>query len=392
MKRRTQTSLRRRLNAAILVFALILTLVPFSGSAAGAKNAVNTSARAHVLLEATSGRVMSEHNSSEKLPMASTTKIMTCLLACERGNMDDVVTVGAESVGLDGTSIYLRQGETITLRELCYGLMLCSGNDAAMAIAVHLGGSQEGFAKLMNERARQIGAYNTNFVTPNGLPAEGHYTTAMDLALIAAQAMQNELFKEIVGTSSMTLEADEDSPVRYLKSKNKILYNYDGGNGVKTGYTKAAGKCLVAGASRDGMQLIAVVLNDYSMFPDCMSLLDYGFENYKWTDVTGQTLLHDALTVENGLKYATDAVIKDEIYLPLNENDSKIKINYRLQNGVNAPISRGDVVGSAQYSLNGEVLREVPIYAAEDVGENTYRYWLERVLTDWLGAGRKAWE
>ena len=180
--------------------------------------------------------------------------------------------------------------------------------------------------------------------------------------------------------------------MRYLKSKNKILYNYDGGNGVKTGYTKAAGKCLVAGASRGGMQLIAVVLNDYSMFPDCMSLLDYGFENYKWTDVTGQTLLHDALTVENGLKYTTDAVIMNEIYLPLNKNDSKIKIKYRLQNGVNAPISRGDVVGSAQYSLDGEILREIPIYAAEDVWKNTYRYWLERVLTDWLGAGRKAWE
>lgn len=361
---------------------------PFSGSTARAEGEVATSARAHILLEATTGRVMSAHNEAEKLPMASTTKIMTCLLACERGRMEDVVTVGPESVGLDGTSVYLRENETITLKELCLGLMLSSGNDAAMAIAVHLGGSQEGFAALMNERARQIGAFDTNFVTPNGLPAEGHYTTAHDLALIAAEAMQNELFCEIVGTQTMTLEGDEDSPTRYLRSKNKILYNYEGGNGVKTGYTKAAGKCLVAGAKRGGMQLIAVVLNDYDMFADCMRLLDYGFENYEWTDVTGEKRLDDALAVKNGIKSTADVKLDGEIYLPLSKNDSKIEINYKLHNGINAPVREGDEVGSAQYILNGEVLRQTPIFAAESVEENTYSYRLERILRAWLGIGK----
>ena len=381
--------MKRRFSALICALLAMLWLTaPFSGSTARAEGEVATSARAHILLEATTGRVMSARNEAEKLPMASTTKIMTCLLACERGRMEDVVTVGPESVGLDGTSVYLRENETITLKELCMGLMLSSGNDAAMAIAVHLGGSQEGFAALMNERAKQIGANDTNFVTPNGLPAEGHYTTAHDLALIAAEAMRNELFCEIVGTQSMTLEGDEDSPTRYLRSKNKILYNYEGGNGVKTGYTKAAGKCLVAGAKRGGMQLIAVVLNDYDMFADCMKLLDYGFENYEWTDVTGERRLEDALEIKNGIKSTADVKLDEEIYLPLSKNDSKIKINYKLQNGINAPVREGDEVGSAQYILNGEVLRQTPIFAAESVEENTYSYRLERILRAWLGIGK----
>ena len=371
----------------MLVFFLAM---PFSGSAALAKGEVSTSAKAYMLLEATTGRVMAENNADQKLPMASTTKIMTCLLACELGDMKDMVTVGPESVGLDGTSIYLKEGETITLKELCYGLMLNSGNDAAMAIAVHIGGSQEGFADLMNSRAKEIGAKNTNFVTPNGLPHDDHYTTAHDLALIAAEAMQNKLFRKIVGTQSMTLEADEDSPIRYLRSKNKILYEYEGGNGVKTGFTNAAGKCLVAGAKRDGMQLIAVVLNDYDMFNDCKKLLDYGFNNYTWTDVTGDKYFEDKVKIQNGLKDSADAEQKEDIYLPLNKEDSKIKKKYEIFEGITAPIEKGTRIGTVKYVLNKEVVKEVPLYIAESVEENSFDYWLKRVIQDWLGIEGKA--
>ena len=371
----------------MLVFFLAM---PFSGSAALAKGEVSTSAKAYMLLEATTGRVMAENNADQKLPMASTTKIMTCLLACELGDMKDMVTVGPESVGLDGTSIYLKEGETITLKELCYGLMLNSGNDAAMAIAVHIGGSQEGFADLMNSRAKEIGAKNTNFVTPNGLPHDDHYTTAHDLALIAAEAMQNKLFRKIVGTQSMTLEADEDSPIRYLRSKNKILYEYEGGNGVKTGFTNAAGKCLVAGAKRDGMQLIAVVLNDYDMFNDCKKLLDYGFNNYTWTDVTGDKYFEDKVKIQNGLKDSADAEQKEDIYLPLNKEDSKIKKKYEIFEGITAPVEKGTRIGTVKYVLNKEVVKEVPLYIAESVEENSFDYWLKRVIQDWLGIEGKA--
>ena len=379
--------MRRKITAVLCAF--IIAVMLFTGSAASAAGEVGTSAKAYMLMEATSGRILAEYNSNEKLPMASTTKIMTCLLACELGNMDEMVTVGPESVGLDGTSVYLREGETISLKELCYGLMLNSGNDAAMAIAVHLGGSQEGFAKMMNERARELGAENTNFVTPNGLPHDDHYTTAKDLALIGSAAMCNDLFREIVGTSSMNLPADDDSPARYLKSKNKILYNYDGGNGVKTGYTKAAGKCLVAGAERGGMQLIAVVLNDYDMFNDCMKLLDYGFNNYTWTDVTGEKLLKDRLVVDNSIENVADVKIEEDIYLPLLEKDSKIIINYNIKKGLCAPLLKGAEVGTAEYLLDGTLLRETPLYLAEDITENTLSYWVSRVMEDWLGCGKE---
>lgn len=375
----------RRKLISVISASIFTVMVLFTGSTAHAQKEVNTSAKAYMLMEAASRRVLSEYNSNIKLPMASTTKILTCLLACELGNMDEVVTVGPESVGLDGTSIYLKEGEKITLRELCYGLMLNSGNDAAMAIAMHIGGSQEGFAKLMNERAREAGADDSNFVTPNGLPHDEHYTTANDLALIACEAMNNELFSRIVSTPSKTLEEDEDSPRRYLKSKNKILYNYDGGNGVKTGYTRAAGKCLVAGAKRDGMQLIAVVLNDYNMFNDCMRLLDYGFLNYEWTDVTGDKLIKDYLIIDNAVENVADVELREDIYLPLNQNDSKIDVEYEALTGIKAPMLKGDVVGTAKYILNGEELRNTPLYLAEDVAENTISYWVTQLLKDWLG-------
>ncbi|MFR9208415.1 MAG: D-alanyl-D-alanine carboxypeptidase family protein, partial [Lachnospiraceae bacterium] len=177
--------------------------------------------------------------------------------------------------------------------------------------------------------------------------------------------------------------------IRYLKSKNKILYQYDGGNGVKTGYTKAAGKCLVAGAKRDGMQLIAVVLNDYDMFNDCKKLLDYGFANYKWTDVTGNKYFENKVKIINGLEGTADVEQMEDIYLPLSKEDSKIEKKYEIYEGINAPVEKGARVGTAKYILNGEVVKKVPLYLAQSVEENTWSYWLGRILQDWLGTKGK---
>ena len=171
-------------------------------------------AQAYALVEASTGRILLQSNAGEHLPMASTTKIMTCILAIENGNLDTIVQVPDEAVGIEGSSIYLQYGETISLRELLYGLMLASGNDAAVTIAVHIAGSIEAFAEMMNQKSSEIGAVDTHFVTPNGLPDENHYTTARDLALISAYAMQNEAFRQIVGTSSMDLAQDDDSSAR----------------------------------------------------------------------------------------------------------------------------------------------------------------------------------
>ena len=283
--------------------------------------APQTSASAYVLMEANSRRVLSAGNETVKLPMASTTKILTCILAIENGKLDSVVQVDDAAVGIEGSSMYLQYGETLTLEDLLYGLMLSSGNDAAVAIAIHIAGSVEAFAQMMNEKAAEIGAVNSGFVTPNGLSAEGHYTTAYDLALIASYGMQNDIFKEIVGTSSVDLPADDDSPARYLRSKNKVLYNFEGGNGIKTGYTKDAGKCFVGGAYRDGMQLVAVVLNDGAMFDDSMQLMEYGFSTYIAYPMCEVGEEVGEIAVENSIEQSVPIVVQEEITLPLTEEE-----------------------------------------------------------------------
>lgn len=343
-------------------------------------------AQAYALVEASTGRILLQSNAGEHLPMASTTKIMTCILAIENGNLDTIVQVPDEAVGIEGSSIYLQYGETISLRELLYGLMLASGNDAAVTIAVHIAGSIEAFAEMMNQKSVEIGAVDTHFVTPNGLPDENHYTTARDLALISAYAMQNETFRQIVGTSSMDLTQDDDSPARYLRSKNKILYQYDGGNGIKTGYTKAAGKCLSAGALRENMQLIAVVLNDGNMFEDCYKLLDYGFEQYSMQNVAQQGEELGVLGVQNGVVDQVKIAVNEEIALPLQPEEYKIvKRKINLVSQVQAPVYCGMVVGSVEFWLEGTLYAAADIVATQDVAENTYEYNLSKIIEKWVG-------
>lgn len=369
--------------AVIFMFGLFLP-------AKNAEAAPSVNAKAYVLMEASTGRVLLENNRDEKLPMASTTKIMTCLLAVENGNMEDIVTIPKEAVGQEGTSIYLREGEQVLFSDLVYGLMLASGNDAAVAIAIHLAGSVENFAQMMNEKARQIGALNSNFVTPNGLPDDNHYTTAYDLALISSYAMQNEKFCEIVGTSKMDLQQDDDSPARYLRSKNKILYQYEGGNGIKTGYTKAAGKCLSAGAKRGDMQLVAVVLNDYDMFVDCMALLDYGFEHYQMRQIAQAGQNYGEIPVENGLEKSVPTALRENIYLPLTEEEvTMVEEKVNMSSSLSAPVQEGEVVGFVEFSF-GELTAKSEIIAAASARESTYEFHFSRVLQRWLGLEEQA--
>ena len=256
----------------IIVFLFIMNALSISCNAISAKSAV--------LIDCTSGRVLYEHNSYEKLPMASTTKIMTGLLACESGRMNENVKTSAFASGTEGSSLWLKVGEKLTLEELTYGLMLKSGNDAAVAIAEHLGGNQDAFAILMNKKAREVGAKNTNFKNPHGLDCEGHYTTAYDLALIAAEAMKNKKFREIVSTKNYSIPMEGEKWNRALKNHNKLLWQYDGCNGIKTGYTKKCGRCLVTSAEKNGAELICVTLNDPDDWKDHKYLLDYGFEKF----------------------------------------------------------------------------------------------------------------
>ena len=218
----------------ILLLAAILLLIPCRAQA----EEVGTSAKSCIIIAEASGRVLLAHNAEAALPMASTTKVMTALLALENGDLDAPVTCSRTAFGVPGTSIYLAEGETLPLRDMLYGLMLASGNDAATAIAEHIGGTVEAFCRLMTVRAAELGCKNTVFLTPHGLPCEGHYTTAHDLALIAREAMTHPEFREIVGTTRATIPWEGRSYDRGLNNKNKLLTTYEGATGIKTGYTK----------------------------------------------------------------------------------------------------------------------------------------------------------
>ena len=234
---------------------------------------------AEIAMELTTGTVLEERNADKMLPMASTTKIMTALVIIEDCVLDEIITVPDAAVGAEGSSIYLKKDEEISVTDLLYGLMMQSGNDAAAALAIHHSGSIEKFAERMNERAMELGAKNTNFTNPSGLPDSNHYTTARDLCTIACHAMKNEIFKKIVSTKNYA------GDFKRFTNKNKMLYNYEGANGVKTGYTQKAGRCLVSSAQRDGMDVVCVVLNCPDMYGRSEKILDECFNGFKLINI-----------------------------------------------------------------------------------------------------------
>ena len=245
-----------------------------------------------VAIEATSKRVLCEENMNAKCYPASTTKVLTALVILNTLPLDRVVTVPKQAEGVEGSSIYLHAGEKITVNDLLLGLMLRSGNDAATALAIEAAGSVDKFALLMNETAKSVGAVNSHFVNPHGLHDNDHYTTAYDLALITAAAYENEEFVRIVSTKQAKILIDDEP--HYIANKNKLLTLYEGANGVKTGYTKKSGRCLVGGAIRGGMQIITVVLNYGDMWNDTIRLLNYGFDNFEMVPLDNALLKSDS--------------------------------------------------------------------------------------------------
>ena len=277
----------------------------------------NISAQSAILIDSHSKRVLLEYSPHIKLPMASTTKIMTTFIALEKGNLKDSVIIDREAVGIEGSSIYLQEGEKVTLEDLLYGLMLRSGNDSAIAIANHIGEDLEGFTKLMNNKSKEIGANNTNFMNPHGLHNDNHYSTAYDLALITSKAMEIDSFRDI--SRSKIWKANRDINNLFY-NKNNTLWEYEGGDGVKIGYTKKAGRCLVSSSTRNGTQLIAVVLNDGNWFQDCYKLMDYGFENFKPYVIFDKGQYVKNIPVIDGTKENISVVTKDSFIYPLKED------------------------------------------------------------------------
>lgn len=378
--------MKKTIAKAAAVFLAFTAVFAYNTIETRAAN-VSVSGRSAVLLEASTGRVLYEKNAFEKMPMASTTKIMTALVALEYGDCGDTVVVGPNASGVEGSSIWLSVGETMTLQDMLFGLMLASGNDAAVAIAEHVGGSVEGFVALMNAKAQEIGAYNTRFTNPNGLPAQGHYTTAYDLALIAAYAMQNDGFCEIVGTQYKTLPWEGHEWDRVVKNKNKILWNYEGGNGVKTGYTKEAGRCLVAAAERDGMQLVSVALAAGDMFGDCMKMMDYGFENYTNRLILEAGEVIGDVAVAQGMEDSFTVCAREDVRYPLTDEEyARLEVRVFLGDVVRAPVAWGQTVGYIDIWLDTNRLRSVELKAPAAIGENSYGYNFGRLLDFWLNA------
>ena len=370
-------------TAAILMAALSVLALNGSALAERERDTVEIFAGGVMLMDACTHKVLYAKNAHEKLPMASTTKIMTAILAIETGKLDALVTVPKEAYGVEGSSMYLRLGEKISLRDLVYGLMLVSGNDAAVAIAINVGGSIAGFAALMNEKAKELGAHNTHFVTPNGLHDAEHYTTAYDLALIASYAMQNETFREIVGTTYYRTVTGEVT--RTVKNKNKILWEYEGGNGVKTGYTMAAGKCLVFSAERNGVELVGVVLNCPDMFPAAKRLLDYGFETYKPEKLVAAGDVIARIRINGGRKNALAVAVKQDIIILVKDGDSTtVRTVVKLaQQQVQAPVNKGDSLGSLEIWEDGRILAETELVAAEMIEPAAFTDYLERLFRRW---------
>ena len=362
-----------RIKSLMWLIAVLMVVCP-----AGA-HAIDVSARSAILIEAETGKILYAENPHEKLPMASTTKIMTALVALEQGNGEDTVTVDASAYGTEGSSIYLHLEEEIALKDLLYGLMLSSGNDAAVAIAVHIGGGTQTFADMMNKKAMELGAYNTNFVTPNGLHDDAHYTTAYDLARIAAEAMKNNEFREIVSTDYYRAETGEIA--RTFKNKNRILWEYPGGTGVKTGYTKAAGRCLVFSAQQDGMELIGVVLNCPNMFEDAKAMLDYGFENYETAVMVKSGAAAARVSVRGGEKSLLELTPSRDIIVPVEKGSSaSYRTRVVIEEDISAPVYKGDVLGYVEVLDGDALLLRRELVAAEDVPDAGINYYFDKII------------
>lgn len=348
----------RKLCVTTLAVLLVFLSVPHVSA-----EAPSVSAYAAVLLDPVSGTVLYEKNGREVLPMASTTKIMTALLAFESGRAEETVKVTKEMVTVEGSSMGLQSGDRLTLGAIAQGMMMASGNDGANAIALFLGGSAEGFAECMNARAAEIGMTQTNFVTPSGLDAEGHGTTAYDMALLGAAAMDCPAFAETAGSRSLTVEfASPQKQVRY-ENHNRLLQLYEDCTGIKTGFTKKAGRCLVSSAERDGARLICVTLNAPDDWDDHAALFDYGFSQLQPRTLSANDAAAKAPVV-GGVLDNVRCHAQYDVALQLPEA-AQTEAVYFLPRFLYAPVQIGDTVGHVEYRVNGKTVSRVPLLAGE---------------------------
>lgn len=344
----------KKLTAALAALLVVSACLPAS--------AVGDNASCAILMDAESGRVLYEHNIHQPRLIASITKLLTALVAVEEAeDLDQVVTVRGEWLGSEGSSIYLKAGEEITLRGLLYGLLLQSGNDAAMAIACHTAGSEADFVALMNARAAELGMRDSSFANPSGLNDDNHYSTAYDMALLAQACLENETVAEICATRSVTIGT------RTFVNHNKLLYRYEGCVGMKTGFTEKAGRTLVSAATREGQTLICVTLNDGNDWNDHCKLLDYGFETFPRQALCEKGAVLGSVAVEGSLIPTVAAVTAKGAGYPLRAGEA-LTMEVELDRSIRAPYEAGAVIGEAVWKKDGEIVARVPLAAQSGAG------------------------
>lgn len=342
----------------------------------------DNSARAVILVHADTGQVLYRQNADSQMLIASTTKVMTALVVLDNCSPDDQVKILPEYTCVEGSSMYLKSGESYSVRDLLYGMLLASGNDAATALACHTGGSIEGFAEMMNAKAREMGLTNSSFKNPHGLDADGHYSSAEDLATITCEAMKNELFAKIVSTKTYAV-GDQT----YM-NHNKLLWNYNGALGVKTGYTIAAGRSLVSCAERDGLKLVCVTLSDPDDWDDHMELYDWAFANFEYKRVIPMGVVCE-IPVISGVKSSVGVSAATDSCILINKN-AKLDFKLELPEFVYAGIKAGECAGRAFVTADGTTIGEFPLNYSEDVqlADNAKLSAWERIKRAWFIANK----
>ena len=374
----------KKLRIILLVLILLVCLIPTSLISTSQLKVEAAPSYKGMCVLANDNKVLYEYNKDVKLPMASTTKIITAIVTLENcDDLDKLITVADESVGIEGTSIYLRKNEQISIRNLLYGLILASGNDAATALAYEIGGSEEKFVEMMNDFVKRLGLTNTQLKNPHGLDADGHYTSAYDLAAITNYALNNETFLEIVSTKTKVLNEGEPN-VRYLRNKNKLLFSEEGCIGVKTGFTDNAGRCLVNACERNGMRVVSVVLNCGPMFEECDRLNNLAFNEYELkTFVEPYGFVGNVNVVDGDKNEISVATIKGFSTVIKKSEAENYRIEFDVPESVTAPISKSDEIGKVTVFYKDEIIYEDSVYSTSEIENINLKHKIDNIMENW---------
>lgn len=369
----------------ILILSMLIILFTANKFEVAEAYEVNSCAKAMVVLEGNTNTVLYSKNANQELAMASTTKIVTAILAIENcKDLDEKFLVSEKAIGIEGTSIYLKSGERLSMRELLYGLILASGNDCAVAIAEYFE-SEEHFVEMMNNLAKSLGLEHTNFANPHGLDAEGHYTSAYDLAVLTSYALKNPTFKEIVSTERMVIEKSDLYQARYLKHKNRLLFTDKNCIGVKTGFTDNAGRCLVHAHEENGMQLISVALNCGPMFEECDRLTKLAMDNYTMKEFVKPYNFVSNIEIADSEKSEIGVITVKGFSKPiLNTEEDLYEVKYIMPDRLVAPISLNQGVGTVQVLYNNEVIFESELITIEGAKNNDMKYLFDTIIDKWF--------